>query len=191
MNKLGKYFLFPKRKMDLASSLPLVVGVDVDDVLRETNKRSIELFRKYRDPHFEKTFEEIKEWNIQPFFNHHEDIHHFLFRENGPELFSTAKPMEGAKEAIGKLKELGHTILIVSHQVPGMEKHTLKWLSEHKIPYDGCYFGFQKHLVRCDVLIDDKIENLESMPDETIKICFSRPWNKDWKGHCISSWNQI
>ena len=60
-------------------------------------------------------------------------------------------PIDGAKEAITSLKELGHTIII--HSVKGdRPQHIAEWMTWYNIPYDR----ITREKPEADFYIDDK-----------------------------------
>jgi len=65
------------------------------------------------------------------------------------------EPMEGVKEALTKLKEMGYEIVIFSHRADDKhgEDEIKKYLEAHEIPYDSIYKG-EKPLARFQ--IDDR-----------------------------------
>lgn len=82
--------------------------------------------------------------------------------------YEDLKPLPGAVETLNKLKEAGHTIIImtarnmvtcnnnVAKVIAKQGPLVIKWLEEHKIPYDELLFG-KPH---ADFFIDDKAVKL-------------------------------
>lgn len=72
-----------------------------------------------------------------------------------------AKPLDGAKEAIEKLKAAGHTIVIYTARGWAEFRYTKQWLVDHGIPHDGLHMG--KPIA--DVWIDDRAIRFTSWDD--------------------------
>lgn len=54
---------------------------------------------------------------------------------------SLAKPMPGAREALQKLHDAGHTIVIYTARGWGEYKYTKAWLEENGMAYDQIHMG--------------------------------------------------
>ena len=106
-----------------------------------------------------------------------------------PGTFLHSKPIPGAIESLGRLKELGHDITIVSS--PATASHTysqkIEWCTKH-LPFlksADVILAKKKHLIYGDLLIDDFAENLtaykKSWPNGmTATIAY--PYNKSAEG---------
>jgi 5'(3')-deoxyribonucleotidase len=68
----------------------------------------------------------------------------------------------------------------------------LTWLNELPINYGSVVFtrGL-KNIVKVNVMVDDNIEVLESMPEEVLKICYAQKYNESYRGHRTSSYGEI
>ena len=69
-------------------------------------------------------------------------------------LYARLDPLPGAAEAIARLRDAGHRI-VVSTTRGDDGNTTRKWLDRHGIPYDALHHG-AKSDIRFDVLIDDR-----------------------------------
>jgi uncharacterized HAD superfamily protein len=63
-----------------------------------------------------------------------------------------AKPLEGAIDAIKKLKSEGHTVILYSARTWAEYEMTVDWLNNYQIPYDQLILGKPQG----DVWIDDR-----------------------------------
>ncbi len=100
-------------------------------------------------------------------------------------LFRNLPPIEGSKDSLRKMKEMGWRVVIVTSlpsvkHNPGMVvKEKCEWVEEHLFglvePRD-VIITYQKQLIVGDVLIDDGPHNLENYNGNTI--AFDRPWNR-------------
>lgn len=98
----------------------------------------------------------------------------YIFR--GP-----ARP--NARNAISEIKEMGHTIIIITDRSFGTtpdasHKATLAWLAEHQIPFDEIYFSADKTLVPTDIFVEDKLENYDALTAAGTECwLINRAWN--------------
>ena len=103
----------------------------------------------------------------------------WLFKNNSKELFFESPMIDGAKEAMDILHEMGYYIIIVTHQQTLENKiDTLNWLAKYNIYYDSLCFTNQKQIVKGDIHVDDHIFYLNQTEEEE-KICISAPHNED------------
>jgi hypothetical protein len=90
---------------------------------------------------------------------------------------------EGAVEAIKRIKDLGHIIVIITDRAFGTtaevsQNNTRNWLAEHKIPYDELHFSRDKTIVPTDMFVEDKLENYDALVAAgTEAYLINRPWN--------------
>jgi hypothetical protein len=91
---------------------------------------------------------------------------------------------EGYREAIDEVANMGHEIIVATDRPFGStpevsQNLTVDWFSENKIWYDELHFTAHKPSANCDVFIDDKIENYDSLVQAGCKAyLLNRPWNK-------------
>jgi 5'-nucleotidase len=93
----------------------------------------------------------------------------------------------GAVEFVDDLRKLGEVIAVTSPfvGVDHWESDRRRWLEQHfAIGHGDLVFCKRKELVRGDLLIDDKPENVEAFakhPGQT-GVLFTRPWNATHSG---------
>jgi len=63
-----------------------------------------------------------------------------------------AEPIGGAREALQKLRDAGHTVVIYTARSWGEYRVTKRWLDDHGFAYDGLHMGKPV----ADVWIDDR-----------------------------------
>lgn len=146
------------------------IGVDVDDVLFPwsarahaacqkagiTNGKAITQWAFYKD--YGCTHDEL--WEVL-----HEAYRGGMLR---------GKPMESAALALDILRDLGHTVHIVTAR--GFEgplaelvrAETVAWLEDWGIPHDSLTFVKDKSVLRLDVLADDGPKNITSVEEAGI-----------------------
>lgn len=112
-----------------------------------------------------------------------------LVLANDPDFQSQAEPIEGAREALQKLKRVGHKIYFVTCRPKQNQPATFRWLRQNDIPFDGLKvighdgikgrFGMYYHL---DMFVDDLEKHLLSMWRYKKRwrkglLLLTRPWN--------------
>lgn len=101
---------------------------------------------------------------------------------------------EGWVQIMTELASEGHTIHIVTHRaMPGAVEATGHWLAQHNVPYDSLSFVqnvADKALLELDVLIDDKVENIENWTAAGRNaIVYNQAWNQHYHGSAIRCFN--
>ncbi|WP_179377833.1 hypothetical protein [Rhodococcus sp. ACS1] len=98
-------------------------------------------------------------------------------------VFSCGEPYEGVQEGVRRIKEMGHSIHIITARAygsPGMAQlNTARWLAAYGIEYDTLTFSHDKTVVQTDVMLEDNIGNYEALEAAgTIAVLMDRPWNR-------------
>lgn len=121
----------------------------------------------------------------------YKDPKKLLFEDWAYEITAGAAPYSQAKLVIYTLKEMKHSIIIITDQFSDAAKiGTLTWLANYRIIPDELYFTREKHTVKADYYIDDNDENLLKLvtyrPSSTV-VRILRPWNEqtDYQGTSI------
>jgi len=99
-----------------------------------------------------------------------------------PGFFASMLPRVGAVEALKRLVQQGHEIIIVTraHMTAGhVVQEKAVWLAQHLkgIDYQLVVVGSggTKHMINVDVLVDDEPGNLEH--PTAVSVCAVHPWN--------------
>lgn len=104
----------------------------------------------------------------------------YFFTDNADLIFETVSlPFKGVKDAIDKLIDNGHKVVIVTWQFSLKNiKHTLNFLEMHGIRYNAICFTQDKWIVNGDYLIDDNPEFIMDKKDKSKKIIIDTPYNR-------------
>jgi 5'(3')-deoxyribonucleotidase len=89
----------------------------------------------------------------------HEHFHPFDFWHK-KDLYDKLNPLDGAVEAVKRLKNNGYNVIFVSQSVPEHTNSKISFLNKHFPSADGFISTHDKHFVDYSVLIDDKLEHL-------------------------------
>ena len=161
-----------------------IIKIDCDGVLRDLLYKMCEVYnRRYGtnlQPH------EVTDFDVGKIFTKCEEVDNipantWLFKNNGNELFFNSPMMDGAKEAMDMLHELGYYIVIVTHQQTLDNKiDTLNWLAKYGIYYYSICFTNQKQIIKGHIHVDDHLYYL-NQTEEREKICITAPHNESDK----------
>ncbi|UFU04411.1 hypothetical protein LQF12_07510 [Ruania suaedae] len=162
----------------------LVVGVDIDDVLYDWSGQahqltvqaglagSVQAVTSWA-PHQEYGCTAEQWWSVIEGCIH------------DGRLFG-APPIDGALEALDRLRSAGHHIHLVTARGSGgfspyeaaVQEQTHAWVSRHGVPHDELTFTADKALVRTDYFVDDSAENVVAIRRTGSRVyLMDRPWN--------------
>ena len=171
----------------------MIIKIDVDGVIRNINQTMCDLYNKSFNEHLtvddilnykvDKVFTKIKEKigmnSVDYFFNH-----------SSKDIFLKSNPYDGVREAIQKLRNAGHKVVIVTWQFSLQNKYyTLMFFEKNKIPYDDICFTRDKWMIQGDWLIDDNPEFIEDERDKSRKLMINMPYNRECDFFCTRADN--
>jgi len=170
----------------------MIINIDLDGTVYPFEPR----FHKFCEGFTGKKFPEITQWDIHSCWGITKEKFNELFRDFiMHKMFREGDPYPDAIEVISRLRE-SHTINLVtarSYQYDerfdtqvqyAIRVDTSNWVSQ--IPHDGLFFTKNKSCIS-GLLLDDYIPNLESK-GELESICYTQPWNKEWKWDRVNNW---
>lgn len=164
---------------DPKTDSPILV-CDVDGVVVDLSQKWYEWLRtistKYAEhPSFE---EVVKHYDFYvPFkgLTTEQAARHFWKMEH---IYDHVSPLEGSVEALQAFKRAGWDIVFASH-VEGSHSLSKYNFLKRNFPMDGFMATREKHFLRADVVIDDRVENLLKFPSDVFCILMDAPHNKD------------
>lgn len=163
------------------------IAIDIDGVCRNIAQAIISLYN--RDFNDNKTYEDITDWEWSRFSE--VDIREFMYLQYPEEIFRYSSLIKDAKDGLEFLAKQGQTMLI-SHQPDNIRKYTYQWIGFNDLAIRQVILiplVQNKAEYYFDLLIDDKIGNLEDALDGGRKIiCFGQPWNRQWQFKRVSDW---
>lgn len=111
----------------------------------------------------------------------------------GGHLYRSLPPRGNAREVLTKLREDGHTIVIVtarSYDPEADQAATRWWLEQYEIPFDELHFSSDKTLFDCKYAIEDYTKNALALFEAGVcTYVFDLPWNQDWTGKRVYTWD--
>lgn len=92
-------------------------------------------------------------------------------------IYDDAMPIEGSVEALKEFKRAGWAIVFASH-VEGSHSLSKFNFLKRNFPMDGFMATREKHFLRANIVIDDKVENLLKFPSDVFCILKDAPHNR-------------
>lgn len=156
----------------------LTIGVDCDDTILDLANIWASVYNEEFDDNLTK--EQWTDWDVGKFVKSEAKERMYEYIQH-PDLFYGAKPIDGALDAINYLKSKGHRIIYIT--ALNYENCKEWWLEKHGFMNDIKDFvqAYDKSLLNCDLLIDDKYEN--SRDFKQTSFLMEQPWNRKYTDH--------
>jgi len=171
----------------------MIIAVDMDNVLCNLQEVVVDLFNKRNGTNY--TLENFTDYDVAQILPKNEAIlMKNMYGEDN--LYNNVKPLAYAQNAIEKLINAGHQVYIVSDIIPKTYAEKTEWIKFYFQQIDEAHIVAMKHkhLFKCDVLIEDNLQNLLA-GHYYERICFDYPWNRNVSDyaygiHRVSNWNE-
>lgn len=180
------------------------IGIDIDGVLTDIEQWQIDCGSKY----FNKEVINPEGYEISEIFGVSDELDSKFWKEYLYDYVTKEPSRKYASEVIQKLKNEENEIYIVTARYltdkdtdegNQMRKIVINWLKEQKIYYDKIVFSPEDKLKTCldnniDIMIEDKVENINNVSTKIPVICFNAGYNKNCSGKNIYraySWYDI
>lgn len=176
----------------------LILGCDKDGIVNNFTREYIRLYngflRQESKPHF-KPMDLNWEPEIYSFENNpliDKNIHKKV-RKEFPSIMRNSTMYPGGRNFLYNLFKIFPDFVIVTHQFDFETRlSTFEWLIKNKLPYSCIFSSGSDKWKYCDILIDDKIENLEQMEEHgKVGICLARNWNKTYAGLRFDNYDDV
>lgn len=187
------------------------IGIDIDGVLTDIEQWQLDYGSKFYYECYKKEIVNCKEYETYDIFNVSRECDDEFWKEYFLDYSINVNVRKFASEVIEKLKKEGNQIFIItargsflSHSADVMiyEKNkeiVKKWLEKNNILYDNIIFSPEDKLEICiknniDIMIEDKVENIEKISSKIPVICFNAGYNEKCSGKNIIrcySWYDI
>lgn len=176
----------------------LILGCDKDGVINNFTQEYIRCYNGRLMAQEDSTFDFL-DINLEPEIYSFEKnpmidkTIHKKVRKIFPYIMQSSSLYKGAKSFLCNLYKIFPDFIIITHQFDFKTRFsTFKWLLENDLPFSCVFSSGTDKWKYCDILIDDKIENLEEMENHgKVGICLARNWNKDYKGLRFKSYAEI
>ena len=160
----------------------MVIKIDMDGVVRNIFDEMCAIYNNVFGTHL--CVDDIFDYDVDVVFTEIKEnigisAADYFFKLYAVRLFYESDPYDGVKEALEKLRDEGHKVVIVTWQYTLDNKlNTLRFLDRHNIPYDDICF------TRDTWLIDDNPEFITDERDKSRKIMINMPYNKNCDFSC-------
>lgn len=178
----------------------MILLIDHDEVLCQFVKRCVELLNGHLkmdvDPR------DVRSFTLTDAFGIDQETGDRLLGEfmNRLDFYDGVEPMLGAIEGMHALIEDGHDVFVattIAKHAPKLYEQKFAWIKRHLPFFDmNRFVGIhEKWLLDGDVLLDDGTHNLRPFEEQRSRyrraVAFDRPWNQDWDGPRVSSWQEF
>jgi 5'(3')-deoxyribonucleotidase len=172
----------------------MTIMVDIDDTICNMQQTAINIFNSLYNANY--TLDDIYDYdvmNCMPVEHAQKMIE--IYGRTG--FYDSVKPIKGAQDGLQKLINNGHQVYLVTSAIPKTYEEKIEFVKRY-FPYiDETHIVSMKHkhLFRCDVMIEDCLQNLLAKPYYH-RICFNQPWNQSNKDyvydiHRCYNWDDV
>ena len=169
------------------------LGIDLDGVVADFTGGWIRLYNDEFGTDL--TRDQVVRWHGVLDITHFaskQEFWRWARRGDGPSLFATLDPYEGA---LARLHDLAteHEVVIITTKPRWARSDTFRWLADHELPSGEIHITERKYRVGCDVYLDDSplvVPELVARRPEATVCRFVRPWNRPVAGAVdIDGWS--
>ena len=154
----------------------MILAVDIDDTICNLQETAVKMFnQRYGTRYAVEDFTDFDVTNVLPPDEAMNLI--AIYGESG--LYNVVKPMNGAQSALKKLVNAGHQVYLVTNAIPKTYGEKVEFVKKY-FPYiDEAHIVCMKHkhLFKCDIMIDDCLQNLIAKPYYH-RVLMNKPWNQ-------------
>lgn len=154
----------------------MILAIDIDNTIAYLQEAVVELFNERHNTKY--TLDDFNDYDVENVLPVKEAVAmKKIYGEKG--IYNHVKPIEGSQKALQKLIKEGHQIYLVTDAIPQVYGEKIKWV-KHFFPFiDEEHIVAMKHknLFKCDLMIEDNIQNLISGVHYH-RICLDYPWNR-------------
>lgn len=174
------------------------IGIDIDGVLTDIEQWQLDVGGKFFSK-YDKSVVNNEGYEISEIFDISNELDDEFWNEYLYEYVTKEPSRKYASEVIKKLKDDGNEIYIVTARYltdrdtddgKRMRKIVVNWLKEQNIYYDEIIFSPEDKRENCkkyniDIMIEDKVDNINKISSIIPVICFHAGYNKECKGKNI------
>lgn len=172
----------------------MIIAIDIDNVINNLQETVTSVFNERYATNY--TLNDFIDYNVENVLPIKEAVSMKKLYGDST-IYNHVKPITGAQEALQKLTSEGHQVYLVTNAIPKNYNEKVNWI-KHFFPFiDETHIVVMehKHLFRCDVMIEDNIQNLISGLHYE-RICLNYPWNQKVHDEAYgirrcNNWNEI
>lgn len=152
----------------------MIIVCDIDSILNNLAEKTIEVYNSRSGKNIQ--ISDIVYYNFYDSLPKEDaDGIVSLFKEKT--LWDSLKPLEGSQNGLKQLIKKGHRVYLATATDSVNFEWKIEWLKKYFpfIPEDNVIRIMDKSLLKCDVIIDDCLDNLISSFAD--RVCLDYPWN--------------
>ena len=153
----------------------MIICVDVDNVLNDLAIKTLDLYNNRTGKNIQ--IENITSYN---FFDclPQEDANAIIALFEEKELWDSLKPLPNSQDVLKLLIKNGHRVYLATATNPINFKWKVDWTTKYFpfISSDNIIRIMDKSILKCDIMIDDHLDNL--IGNFCDRICIDYPWNR-------------
>ena len=156
----------------------MIIMCDIDDVCNNLIEKTMELYNSRYNKNIRVS--DLTSYNFADCLPR-EDVDAILTLFKDKKLWNSLSPVTGAPNGLKSLIKQGHQIYLATATNPVNFAWKVEWCAKH-FPFihaDNIIRAVDKSLLKCDIIIDDYMENL--IGNTAYKVCLDKPWNRDEK----------
>lgn len=172
----------------------MIIMCDIDDVCNNLIEKTIELYNSRYNKNLRVS--DLTSYNFADCLPR-EDVDAILTLFKDKKLWNSLSPVTGASNGLKTLIKQGHQIYLATATNPINFAWKVEWCAKY-FPFihaDNIIRAVDKSILKCDIIIDDYMDNL--IGNTANKICMDRPWNRDERKdfiygiHRAHNWKEI
>lgn len=172
----------------------MIIACDVDNVLNNLQDTVINLFNQRY--HTEYVIDDFHDYDISnTLSSENAAIMKEMYSEFG--IYDQVKPLKLAQKGLETLVRSGHLVYLVTDAIPSTFYEKVEWLHRYYpfIPESNIISMKHKQLFKCDVMIEDNLDNLLN-GHHYERICLDYEWNRNVSDYIYGiyrchNWNEI
>lgn len=168
------------------------VSIDLDNTILNTPACIINLHNKLSENKLEYNDDMKLGWKFEPLIKTEQELTELFKLFDHPDFYKEAITYENAIEIVNKLSK-DNKVMIISKHMDSRKPLTIEWVSRTfpntDLVFVDSFEGKGQVLKDFDIIVDDRIDALESCSDVKCKICFGNfLWNETWTGLRVTNW---
>lgn len=173
----------------------MIIGIDFDNIINNLNEKTLELYNAHSGKSIQMS--DITTYNFYDCLPS-EDAEGIVKLFKNKTLWDVLTPIAGARDGLQKLIDKGHKVYLVTASSPESFMWKMSWLKKYFAFFntDNCVRMMDKSLFKCDILIEDCLEQLIKHKS-CQRVCLDYPWNRNENKDLVydirraNSWDDI
>ena len=168
------------------------IALDLDNTILNTPAMIINLHNKLNNNKLEYNDSMNLGWKFDPIIKTEQELAELFKLFDHPDFYKEAITYENAIKIVNKLSK-DNKVMIISKHMESRKPLTKEWISRTFSTVELVFVDDFKQkgemLKDFDIILDDRIDALESCSDVKCKICFGNYlWNETWTGLRVTNW---